>query len=42
MELEEDHFLVWYHQEVNKSRQKVWHDHLIKYKSFKIDDLVLI
>ena len=32
MQLEEDHFIVGFHQHVEKDRQKAWHDHHIRNK----------
>ena len=40
--LEEDCFIVGFHQEVQKEREKAWHDRHIKNKSFKEGDLVLL
>ena len=34
MQLEEEHFFAGYHQNVEKERQKVWHDRHIKNKQF--------
>jgi hypothetical protein len=34
--------LAGFHQQVQKSRDKSWHDHHIKRKTFKEGDLVLI
>jgi hypothetical protein len=42
MEMEEDTILVGFHQEVQKARDKSWHDKHIKRKSFKEGDLVLV
>jgi hypothetical protein len=42
MEMEEDMILVGFHQEVQKARDKAWHDKHIKRKSFKEGDLVLV
>jgi hypothetical protein len=42
MEMEEDRILARFHQEVQKARDKGWHDRHIKRKSFKEGDLVLI
>jgi hypothetical protein len=42
MEIEEDMILVGFHQEVQKARDKAWHDKNIKRKSFKEGDLVLV
>ena len=40
--LEEDRFIVGFHQQVLKEKQKAWHDRNIKYKAFKEGDLVLL
>jgi transposase InsO family protein len=40
MEMEEDRILAGFHQEVQKARDKSWHDRHIKKKSFKEGDLV--
>jgi len=42
MELEEDRFLVGFHQQVQKEHEKSWNDRHIKLRTFKVDDLVLI
>ena len=42
MELEEDRFLVGFHQQVQKEHEKAWHDCHIKLCTFKINDLVLL
>jgi hypothetical protein len=42
MEMEEDKILEGFHQEVQKSRDKDWHDKHIKKKSFKEGDLVFL
>ena len=42
MEMEEDRILAGFHQEVQKERDKSWHDRHIKRKSFKEGDLVLV
>eukprot|EP00253_Pinus_taeda_P010484 PITA_10484 len=41
-ELDEERFLVGFHQQVQKQRDKAWHDHHIKVRMFKKDDLVLL
>ena len=41
-ELEEDQFLARLHQQVQKERDKVWHDRHIKLCTFKVNDLVLL
>jgi hypothetical protein len=40
MIMEEDMILVGFHQEVQKARDKSWHDRHIKRKNFKEGDLV--
>jgi hypothetical protein len=40
MIMEEDSFLAGFHQEVQKERDKYWHDKHIKRKDFKEGDLV--
>lgn len=42
VELEEDRFVVGFHQQVHKNREKAWHDRHIKSKAIKEGDLVLI
>jgi hypothetical protein len=42
MEMEEFMVLEGFHQEVQKLRDKLWHDKHIKKKSFKEGDLVLL
>eukprot|EP00253_Pinus_taeda_P007586 PITA_07586 len=42
MELEEDRFLTGFHQQVQKEREKAWHDCHIKLRTFKINDIVLL
>jgi hypothetical protein len=42
MEMEEDRILEEFHQEVQKARDKTWHDRHIQRKSFKEGDLVLV
>ena len=42
VELEEDRFIVGFHQQVHKAREKAWHDRHIKHKTFKVGDLVLL
>ena len=42
IELDEDWFLAGFHQQVQKSREKAWHDRHIKHKQFKKDDFVLL
>ena len=40
--LEEDRFIAGFHQQVQKEREKTWHDRHIKHKTFKVGDLVLL
>jgi hypothetical protein len=42
MIMEEDRILAGFHQEVQKERNKAWHDKHIKKKIFKEKDLVLM
>ena len=42
VELEEDHFIARFHKQVQKEREKAWHDKHIKHKTFKEGDLVLL
>ena len=42
VELEEVRFIVRFHQQVQKKREKVYHDSHIKKKAFKQGDLVLV
>jgi hypothetical protein len=42
LELEEDRFIVGFHQQVQKEREKAYHDRHIKRKVFKQGDLVLL
>ena len=42
VELEEDQFIVGFHQEVQKEREKAWYDKHIKSKTIKARDLVLL
>jgi transposase InsO family protein len=42
MIMEEDRILAWFHQEVQKERDKSWHDRHIKRKNFKEGNLVLM
>ena len=41
-QLEEDRFIVGFHQQVAKDRQKAWHDRNIKKKQFTEEYLVLL
>ena len=41
-ELEEERFLVGFHQQVQKQCEKAWHDHHIKLGTFKENNLVLL
>ena len=40
--LEEDCLIAGFNQQVQKAREKSWHDRHIKNKSFKVGDLVLL
>ena len=42
VQLEEDLFIVGFHQRVKKDRQKAWHDRHNKNKQFSQGDLVLL
>jgi hypothetical protein len=42
MTMEEDWILAGFHQQVQKARDKAWHDRHIKKKTFKEGDLVLM
>jgi hypothetical protein len=42
MELEEDRIIVGFHQEVQKEKDKSWHDRHIKKNKFKEGDMVLL
>jgi hypothetical protein len=42
VELEEDIFIVGFHQQVQKKRKKAYHDRQVKKKEFKQGDLVLV
>jgi hypothetical protein len=42
MEIEEASFLAYFHQVVEKSRQKSWHDRHIKHKLFAQGDFMLL
>ena len=42
LELEEDRFVAGFHQQVQKNREKAWHDRHIKSKAIKEGDLVLM
>ena len=42
IQLEEDHFIDGFNQQVAKDRQKAWHDSHIKKKQFVEGDLVLL
>lgn len=41
-ELEEERFLAGFHKQVQKRREKAWHDRHIKLCTFKVNDLVLL
>jgi hypothetical protein len=42
MTMEEDRILAGFHQQVQKERDKAWHDKHIKNKNFEEGDLVLM
>jgi hypothetical protein len=42
VELEEYRFIVGFHQQVQKEREKAYHDKHIKQKAFRQGDLVLV
>jgi hypothetical protein len=42
LQLEEDRFVAGFHQQVQKAREKAWHDRHIKKKKFQVGDLVLL
>eukprot|EP00253_Pinus_taeda_P017706 PITA_17706 len=42
MELEEDRFVVGFHQHVQKEHEKAWPDRHIKLHTFQVNDLVLL
>jgi hypothetical protein len=42
VELEEDRFIAGFHQQIQKEREKAYHDRHIKHKSFKKGDPVLV
>jgi hypothetical protein len=42
VQLEEDRFVAGFHQQVQKEREKAWHDRHIKQKKFQVGDLVLL
>ena len=42
LELEEDRFVAGFHQQVQKNREKAWHDRHIKSKAINEGDLVLM
>jgi len=42
LEIEEDRFIVGFQQQVQKARDKAWHDRHIKHKVFQEGDLVLL
>jgi hypothetical protein len=37
VQLEEDRFIAGFHQQVQKSREKAWHDRHIKSKKFQVE-----
>jgi hypothetical protein len=42
IELEEDRFIAGFHQQVQKEREKAYHDRHIKNNTFNQGDLVLV
>lgn len=40
--IEEECFIARFHQQVQKDREKAWHDKHIKHKTFKEGDLILL
>ena len=42
LSLEEDRFIIGFHQKVQKARGKYWHDRHIKRNIFQIGDLVIL
>ena len=40
IQLDDDHFIAGFQQQVVKDRRKAWHDHHIKHKQFAVGDLV--
>jgi len=42
VKLEEDRFIAGFHQQVQKEREKAYHDRHIKKKEFKQGDLLLV
>jgi hypothetical protein len=42
VELEEEIFIIGFHQQIQKEREKAYHDRHIKKKTFKQGDLVLV
>ena len=42
VQMEEERFVTRYHQNVEKQRQKVWHDRHIKNKQFQVQGLILM
>ena len=40
VELEEDHFVAKFHQQVQKARENAWNDKHIKWKKFHMGDMV--
>ena len=42
IQMEEDCFIVGFHKNVEKQRQKSWHDHHITQKKFKVGGFVLM
>ena len=40
--MEENRFLARFYKQNQKEREKEWHDHHIKLRTFKVNDLVLL
>jgi hypothetical protein len=42
LQLEEDQFVIGFHKQFYKEREKSWHDRHIKKQIFQVGDLVLL
>jgi hypothetical protein len=42
VQLEEYFFVAGFHQQVQKEKEKAWHDRHIKHKTFRVENLVLL
>jgi len=40
--LKEDRFIAGFHQQIQRAREKAWHDRHIKQKKFQVGDLKLL